>query len=311
MTTDPADPCAPPDPLHAAPRLPGPSARPEGPGDTAVPRHLRILALRAVSHPPGTVLLAGASGRIRVVEPARRPGAPSSAAPADSPLVGRLLPASVAAVALTLAAPTPRASPGVPAPGPTAPGDHGFVAADRDGTVVWCPPSGPDPVPPATIVCALDLVLRALGSPTCEPAERPLALLDATWLDRCLALTAAASTPPSWPRLSRLHPLAHGRPLRPRALRRRRHDFDRDLDWSGVRRGLIDGSLAWARPSPELAAWLDEGSLARWVLAEVPEPDELLDALCVLVGDPVADDLRRALLPPGPHGPTLPDDDGD
>jgi hypothetical protein len=131
----------------------------------------------------------------------------------------------------------------------------------------------------------LDCLRRCFALPTPPPPESPTRLQAIAWLvaiyDRT---TKAAAGRLTWTEVSRLHPVAQ-------VLR---------ADLSGSGEGLLPGLLrvagsAWSWEefrrraqgesgldhivAPGLAAWMDEGMFARWILSELPGTDELLAAV--------------------------------
>ncbi|RMH74986.1 MAG: hypothetical protein D6683_11975 [Actinomyces sp.] len=254
---------------HAAVGAP-PSLPPAGDGLAAL---VDALAATGV---PALATLDGA-GRIRPV-PATVTGN-WSGHPHDAPLVGDRLAGEVTAVALAVTRPAPAA-----------------VAVGRDGRVVWRPVADTSAAVTACVL-ATDMARRALGAPTPPPPVPCVDLVDLAWLDRCLAAVCAApcGSPPTWRVLSALHPLAAGRSVTASALRRRRARFAAEVDWEAVRRLVADGSLAWRSPAPAVAAWLDEGAFSRWVLADLPDPDEARHDLCALLDRADADRVARVL----------------
>lgn len=218
-----------------------------------------------------------AAGRIRPAPPAVT--GDWDGHPHDAPLVGHRFAGEVAAVALTVTRPDPAA-----------------VAVGRDGRVVWRPVADTSDAVTACVLAA-DMARRALGAPTPPPPVPCVDLVDLAWLDRCLAAVCAApcGSPPGWRALSALHPLAAGRPVTVAALRTRRARFAGEVDWESVRRLVADGSLAWRSPAPATAAWLDEGAFSRWVLADLPDPDEARHDLCALLDRADAHRVGRVL----------------
>jgi hypothetical protein len=130
----------------------------------------------------------------------------------------------------------------------------------------------------------LDCLRRCFGLPTPPPPASPARLQAAAWLAAIFEQAQGARRPLSWSEVSRLHPVA-------RVL-----DGDLHGDCSTVLPGLIRlAGSAWTWEdfrqhaqgdpavrdviNPELAAWMDDGMFARWVLSCLPAPDELLVAL--------------------------------
>lgn len=162
---------------------------------------------------------------------------------------------------------------------------------DRDGVVGWStdrPRPGPLARPPEQ-GRMLDVLRRALGLATAPP-PCPFARLEVTaWL---LALVGAGSiiggSPMSWEEAKALRP---GRP-----------GFggrDTGGTWERYRARIASG--AGGPVDADLAAWMDEGMLARWVLADLPglEPalaaaSPVLDADAARRLERIVDEVRRA-----------------
>ncbi|HEX2850054.1 MAG TPA: hypothetical protein VHN98_05860 [Acidimicrobiales bacterium] len=149
-----------------------------------------------------------------------------------------------------------------------------------------------------------DAVRRALALPT-KPAEEPLnALMTSMWLEQ--ALIAAEEwweearenggrgargrrSGPDWSDLASLHPvLARARARGVRTPSSRLDDvgrlFAENIGWADVRWESITGAAPWGiEVEPDLAAWMDEGMYARWLLAEHPSVDALAERLRALV----------------------------
>jgi hypothetical protein len=182
------------------------------------------------------------------------------------------------------------------------------VLIDRSGRSAGLLRRGEDltalPGPPDGTVA--DACRRALGLATAPPPPTTVELWTRCWLDRLVdALAgsggAAGGGPgaPTWRELTRLHPASSVATTR----------------WSGVGLGpdadaLADATRAladawpWARlradpavvdvpgplPDARVAAWMDDGMWARWLLAAFPALDDLVDAACSLL----APNLARA-----------------
>ena len=137
----------------------------------------------------------------------------------------------------------------------------------------------------------VDTARRALGLPTPPPGHTVGAYLDAEWLHRILTATldAPLGDPPHWPRLAGLHPAVTTAPVptSPEHLAHRRARTQ--TDWASFRHGVIQRHLGWPPVGAALASWFDEGSLARHLLSQLPDPDVVLAEL-------------RDLLRPADHG---------
>jgi hypothetical protein len=163
-----------------------------------------------------------------------------------------------------------------------------------------------------------DALRRALGLPTAAPPGTTHLLWATQWLDAIVEQVAAAvATRPRrpgaaarLPALVGLHPAVAAYDLDPATLDlpelvARGHRLAADRDWSQLRRACTAG--LWRHPSvdAEVAAWLDDGSFARWVLGDWPDLDDLVEAVDVLLHPCDAADIACALdawgvLPPQP-----------
>ncbi len=107
-----------------------------------------------------------------------------------------------------------------------------------------------------------DLCRRMLGLPTPRPDEPPCRFLHRVWVDRVLGrvLDGPPGGAPSAAEVASLRP----GPV---------------ADWDELRWLCSSGRLELPGVNPVAAAWFDEGSLHRWVLAGLPDPVEALGDL--------------------------------
>ena len=138
----------------------------------------------------------------------------------------------------------------------------------------------------------LDLLLRSLGCPTAPPAFGVLELLATIWL---ADLLAAPSANWDWPRVAGRHWAVRLDPSRPvDELVVAGPELAVGLGWSRVRR--VAARRGWpGLCTAEEAAWLDDGSFARWVLGGYPPVSDLLDAVTATLRPAVARRVRAAL----------------
>lgn len=146
-----------------------------------------------------------------------------------------------------------------------------------------------------------DALRRALGLPTAPPAGGSASLWALLWLDR---LVDAAGDP-----LTRPRSFAAAVALHPAALA-----ADPDGSWvvadpDHIVAAALDHAhrWSWARLRGEPAAlgpvgaslpaaalaWMDDGLFSRWLLGELPAPDDLLDAVGELLPARVAQAVDR------------------
>lgn len=179
----------------------------------------------------------------------------------------------------------------------------------RQGQTAWkmALPDGTASMQPPSEGRMLDCLRRCFGLPTPPPPASPARLQAAAWLAAILEQADGARRPLSWSEVSRLHPVA-------RVL-----DGDLRGRCSTVLPGLIRlAGSAWTWEDfrlhaqqdpdghdiidPDLAAWMDAGMFARWVLSSLPAPDELLVALRPLLTPSAARRLAHAV-----HAATTPE----
>jgi hypothetical protein len=181
--------------------------------------------------------------------------------------------------------------------GYTATGGHGPAVGDgriemaclvgRDGTIGWTvrSPGVATPPGPPTAGRMLDSLRRCFALPTEPPPVDPAHLMATAWLVSILEKnTGSDRNRLTWSEVSRLHPLA-------RVLA-----GDLPPDCPDLVPGLCRlAASAWTWEDyrviagqdecladlcePELAAWMDEGMFARWILSALPAPEELLVAV--------------------------------
>jgi hypothetical protein len=166
------------------------------------------------------------------------------------------------------------------------------VAADRTGEVLVYEPCLREPRRPVLVEGLIaDATLRLLGAATPPPSSSPRVLSDVFWLDQLLeiCLLSPLGEPPPWPVLASLHPCFSGAAT-PELIR---HERDRTLStWAELQNDVIRARVSWVPVTPALAAWFDEGSLARWLNASYPDVSTMLDELAELLRDV---DFQRVL----------------
>jgi hypothetical protein len=147
-----------------------------------------------------------------------------------------------------------------------------------------------------------DCVRRALDLPTPPPPHPPIVWWAIDWLD--VLLDQACREPGrrwTWSHVSRLHPLAGGLlpPDSPSSLVATVAERSEGLEWSSLRLAAADPALATDGPpcpiGPDLAAWMDDGMFARWLLGSRPEPVDVVVDLVDLLPPPVTRGVVEAL----------------
>ena len=172
----------------------------------------------------------------------------------------------------------------------------------RDGSTGWRMrlPDGTEADHPPSEGRLLDCLRRCFGLPTLPAPATPAVLQAVAWLAAVLEAGDRSARPLSWSQVSRLHPVARlvagdagddcselvpaltrvaGATWSWEDLRRRVEEFD------GLG-GLID---------PELAAWMDDGMFARWVLSALPSTEEMLAGVRPLLVPSAARRLAHAI----------------
>jgi hypothetical protein len=146
----------------------------------------------------------------------------------------------------------------------------------------------------------LDSLRRCFGLPTPPPPIGPGRLQAVAWLVAILEQGTAARRRLSWSDVSRLHPvaLALGTDLR---------ESDTGLlssllrvagsawSWEDFRQQAERHACLVDLIDPKLAGWMDEGMFARWILSELPSPDELLARVRAYLAPSAARRLAHAV----------------
>lgn len=105
-----------------------------------------------------------------------------------------------------------------------------------------------------------------------------------------------------WGELAALHPLAEGDSVSPVELLERRAGFEKTHTWSSLRRAASlqgqDEPLVAPGLTPAVAAWLDDGSFARWVLAGLGDTNAAQAGVTAALDPAAAAALHRALAGP-------------
>lgn len=211
---------------------------------------------------------------------------------------------------------------GVAAPGRARPVDDPSVPpvavrtvhlVGRDGAWAsrWGPPGrseaaagGPDH-PDRPVGRVDDVCRRALGLPTGAPPASTALLWSSQWLDAVVDLALGSPGGPpgaGWAAVASLHPAVRAlhadgpadlpTPAALAGLARRLSSW---RCWSGLRRACAAGTWADAPVEPEVAAWLDDGAFARWVLGAYPELDDLREIVAGILHPSVAGAVETVL----------------
>ena len=149
--------------------------------------------------------------------------------------------------------------------------------------------------PPEGVVA--DACRRALGLPTAPPPPSTAGLWALVWLDRVVDAAGCAplgSGVRSWAAVAGLHPAAGplgDRPAAvadPTALAAAASRLARAWPWSRLRTDPSAVGLPGPAPAARLAGWMDDGMWARWLLARLPAPDDLMAAVHALLSPALA-----------------------
>ncbi len=155
------------------------------------------------------------------------------------------------------------------------------VLVDRDGQRVgrirFADGTEVDEAPEGGLL--LDALHRALGLATEPPAQHPGVFLSRLWL--ASVVEAGRERPSTWAEVVACHPAmvvlaANGQSLGSAHLAVAARAMTDAWGWSGVHRQATKGWLH-ALVEPSVAAWMDEGMLARWLDASLPELDVLTE----------------------------------
>jgi hypothetical protein len=155
----------------------------------------------------------------------------------------------------------------------------------RDGSTGWRMrlPGGVETDHPPSEGRLLDCLRRCFGLPTMPAPASPAVLQASAWLADVLEAGRQSGRALTWSEVSRLHPLARlvageagadCSELLPVLTR----VAGAAWSWADLRHQVQDFDGLGGLIDPELAAWMDDGMFARWVLSALPSPDDVLAA---------------------------------
>jgi len=202
--------------------------------------------------------------------------------------LGREAPPDCLAVGVVATGKVTVADSEIEAPVPLAPGVTTGIRmcclVTRDGLVGWrmTLPDGRSLAQAPTEGRLLDCLRRCLALPTPPPPVGAGQLQSVFWLAAILEEVHRTDRKLSWREVVRLHPAAEllggfdaSADLQPDLPELIRIAGD-SWSWELLRQQAVSDRWAKELVSPDLAAWMDEGMFARWILGALPGPDELV-----------------------------------
>ena len=144
-----------------------------------------------------------------------------------------------------------------------------------------------------------DCAQRALGLRTAPISVSSSSWFDALWLDRIMARIVGGDVT-SWDEIVSLHPAAERGLLAGRsvaAIRAAGAVLARHCSWTDLRRTILAGHEPDTTIGGADAEWMDSSMLGRWLLAELPEADELMAELDLLLPAHLVERLREVREP--------------
>lgn len=180
--------------------------------------------------------------------------------------------------------------------GPLPEGDAVTVTllVDRDGDAACVVRNGDHvtPMPGRPEGTVADACRRALALPTAPAPRSTLGLWTLAWLDRLVEVASradATSRLATWAQVAELHaaigPLtgAFTGVSGPAELAASAGALAEAWTWARLRADPAVVELPGQPPSPQVATWMDDGMWARWLLAQLPNRDDLLAAIHALL----------------------------
>jgi len=184
------------------------------------------------------------------------------------------------------------------------------VLVDRAGAAVSLMRRGDEvtPLPGRPDGAVADACRRALALPTAPPPASTSGLWTASWLDRVVEVAGACGDSPgaglrSWAAVAALHPAAGPAASEgPAALAADAHALAEAWPWSRLRDDPVVADVCGAAPPADLAAWMDDGMWARWLLSHLPATDDLLAAVRALLPARLSDGVHQVVAAGGGAG---------
>jgi hypothetical protein len=197
----------------------------------------------------------------------------------------------------------PEPGPAAGAPPEPVPGVRLACVVARDGTVGWrmTLPDGTVQHEAPQEGRLVDCLRRCFGLPTAPPPAGAGMLQSVIWVLSVLDAASLSTRPLTWRQVACLHPLARACSSSASGLTPPAGRYGRVLTgmagptwtWDVLRRhaGLWAGELV----TPEIAEWMDDGMFSRWVLTELPDPEQLIRRVRPLVTPSAARRLAHAV----------------
>lgn len=145
-----------------------------------------------------------------------------------------------------------------------------------------------------------DCLRRCLARPTGPPALGTAYLFAAIWLDRVLELAGRQEGPLAWSRVVRSHPAMQlfercGERMPVASFVEVARAMGNVLDWHQVRFEIVERGWLNELCPPDLAGWMDDGMLSRWLVSAWPSVEELSQTAGLALEPSVARRVRAAL----------------
>ena len=155
----------------------------------------------------------------------------------------------------------------------------------------------------------LDVLFRSLGLPTSPPDAPASEIHSAAWLASVIEGGLASDRRLTWSDVEQLHPLARvlsgdlklhiettddGEGVAQEELEDLLRIAAAAWSWEEIHSQAVEGELE-AFIDADVAAWMDEGMLSRWLLSMIPPIDQLLEAARPLLVPSAARRLAHAV----------------
>jgi hypothetical protein len=191
----------------------------------------------------------------------------------------------------------------VPLPPGVTPGVRMACVVSRQGDVGWrmVLPGGVVTDHAPTEGRLLDCLRRCFALPTPQPPSGPGRLQSVLWLAEILDEAQDSQKILSWREIVRMHPVlgpilgAEGVELAPSEVPEVVRLAAANWSWEKLRQDAVRNGWASSVVPVDVAAWMDEGMFARWILAELPDTDDLLGRVRAVVAPSTARRLAHTV----------------